>query len=80
MEFFADHKSPIELLAFGTGYWPEDTCSSAGFMDMNGHSFPDFSYRRGILTVAMRGGKQVSRALAVPMLEQGQHEDMLFWK
>ncbi|KAI4912139.1 uncharacterized protein J4E92_010184 [Alternaria infectoria] len=80
MEFFADHESPIELLAFGPGYWPEDTYSSAGWMDMNGHSFPDFSYRRGIVTVAMRGGKQVSRAVAVPMLEQGQHEAMLFWK
>ena len=80
MEFLVDNKSPIELLAFGPGYWPHTIFPSDSYRDLNGHKIPHFYYRRGIATVSMRGGKQISHALAVPVREEIEHEEMLFGK
>ena len=81
MQFLVDHKSPVELLAFGPGYWPSYMYSEGDdHYDVNRHIYPLFYYRRGTMTVAMRGGRQIAGAAAVPVDEEAEHEEILFWK
>jgi hypothetical protein len=80
MQFLADHKSPVELLAFGPGYWPGYVFPYEIHFDFNTHYFPHFYYRRGTMTVAMGGGRQVTRAIAVPVNEEAEYEEIIFRK
>ncbi|KAG9194987.1 hypothetical protein G6011_00107 [Alternaria panax] len=78
MQFLADHDSTVELLAFGPGFWPDFIFPYDSFVDINGHYAHRYYYRRGTMTAEMGGGRQVTRLVAVPVVEKAEHEEIIF--